>query len=758
MSVTGADNAIKGGLLAPIAQLRERLRGRSLTRLLFAPHTVGILDQGVVSATSFLTTVIIGHFTTPDDLGSYSIIVSVLASAYTAQGQLVSLPYSLQRSRQSANSEQHAGSSLVLAALLALLMTAMVAAAALGEFAATAQATLAPITWCLAGIMPFALLRDFSRRYSFVHLRMTQALLVDMAAGTLQIALLVWLGLAGGLSAFTAAVALGASSAIAALAWLAFSRSAFAFERKNIRSTMKLSWQIGKWLGLNQMMVQVQRFSPYWVCALVLGTATTGVLSACLSFVGLMNPLIYGLNNVFTQKSVLAWNEGGGAGLRRRSRLDALMLAFLLAPFCVAALYVGGDAVHLLYRSTAYEGQGGLVLMLAVTTAIWAVSNPASNALASMERARLICAVNTIGAVLTTGLMIVMTMWSGLAGAVSAWFISNVLLTCTLWLTFLFVVERSEDRQSILQILPQLDDARHLVIAKLGEGDHAKVYAARLQQDLPIWGTHRSVIVKLYKPEAALAPQLAAEQLSSLARLNKWTDGRVVNGWTVSTPKPLFVHSEPLALLMTQISHKRELKASMGVDPHLTPAALAELGSAVVHALREAWSHGEIHGDLALQNILYNVSAKELSFIDPGTHDCCRVCNTRDLPWKAAVLELGHMLRDFGTDVRNFRGHPAARRQRGLFVKSAVLAHLETIESQDARLQTINEIRDCALFHLSKVLKSTWITAGPASRPLTRFVTRRVDALMAEVIGDMTARRAASAGTTAPTAATHTHP
>lgn len=712
----------------------------ALRRLVMEPHAIAVADQAIVSAASFLTTILIGNFTNPGQLGTYSIAVSALASAYTVQGQLILLPYSIQRNRPSGTAQEHAGSSLVLAGLLASLITFSLVIMALGLVLKREHAELVSIIWALAAVMPFALLRDFSRRFSFAHLEMEQALFLDTVTSIIQLGMLGWLGLTGRMSAVTASLTLGASCAISAAGWLYFARTRFEVRADQVRATMKQSWDLGKWLGLNQLLVQAQRFSPYWLCAVILGASLTGILSACMSFVGLMNPLVYGLNNILTQKSILAWKEGGGDGLRLQTRRDVILLAVALAPFCILALWIGEDVMHLLYRADEYGGQGEIISLLVFATFVWALGNPASNALASMERAQLIFTINVAAALLIGLLVGALTAGYGLVGTAYGWLIGNLILTCALWVGFLNVVRRARDQQSIVRILPQIAkaDPGKFTITKLGEGDHATVYAVRSTSDEPIWGTHSCVVTKIYKPGTNLTPQLAAEQFVSMARLHEAIDSRVVNGWTISSPKPLLISEAPLTLVMTQVSGKHDLKASLGVDKDLTPEMLNELGHAVVLGLKESWSRGERHGDLALQNILYSVQTKQLSFIDPGTRECCFVCNSMDSPWPSAVLELGHILRDYGTDVRDLMGKPRARLLRGAFTRSALRTYLDTISSLDAKKNAFNDIRDCSLFHLAKVLNASRLTRGLWRRPLTHFVVRRIDRLLESLLEEMT--------------------
>ena len=88
-------------------------------------HALALVDQVVVSAASFLTTVTIGRFTDPSQLGAYAIGISVLASSFTIQGSLITLPYSIQVHRPLGTPAEHAGSSLAHSSLLAALITVL---------------------------------------------------------------------------------------------------------------------------------------------------------------------------------------------------------------------------------------------------------------------------------------------------------------------------------------------------------------------------------------------------------------------------------------------------------------------------------------------------------------------------------------------------------------------------------------------------------------------------------------------------------
>jgi O-antigen/teichoic acid export membrane protein len=98
-------------------------------------HVLALSDQAIVSAASFLTTVIIGRSTDPSQLGAYAIAISILASLFTIQRSLITLPYSIQRHRPLGTPQEHAGSALAQTGLMSGLVMAGLAVAAVGLLA-----------------------------------------------------------------------------------------------------------------------------------------------------------------------------------------------------------------------------------------------------------------------------------------------------------------------------------------------------------------------------------------------------------------------------------------------------------------------------------------------------------------------------------------------------------------------------------------------------------------------------------------------
>src|SRR6476660_3937841 len=98
----------RGGVLAMVALRLKSLEERypSLSQSLLS-----IIDQAIVSGTSFLSAAIIGHLTTPDELGMYYLVLSIAIVGAAIQDATVSAPYLVYcKQRHGRELEEYSGS------------------------------------------------------------------------------------------------------------------------------------------------------------------------------------------------------------------------------------------------------------------------------------------------------------------------------------------------------------------------------------------------------------------------------------------------------------------------------------------------------------------------------------------------------------------------------------------------------------------------------------------------------------------------
>ena len=188
-------------------------------RLVSREHVLSLVDQAIVSATGFLTTFLIARWSGSTQLGIYALGLSLLLSVLGFQDSLILQPYLIQRYYPEGTTAERAGASLTLSILFSAGSILVLIVAALGFLVWGAGPEMVVMTWAIAGIVPFALTRDFARRFAFAHLDTGRVLLLDLAAAIIQLSALGWLGASGRMSATSACAALGVSMCISDCAY-----------------------------------------------------------------------------------------------------------------------------------------------------------------------------------------------------------------------------------------------------------------------------------------------------------------------------------------------------------------------------------------------------------------------------------------------------------------------------------------------------------------------------------------------------------
>jgi O-antigen/teichoic acid export membrane protein len=413
-------------------------------RLRFGPHFLALADQAIVSGTAFLSTVLVGRWTNPGDLGIYIIALSVLGSLTAVQEALILLPYTIQRHRSSRAPAEDTGIALLCTAVLAGIAMAALATAAATTLALGAETKLMWLILALALALPFALLREFGRSYAFAHMQVSKALILDAGVAIVQLGALGSLRWADWMSGVGACAALGGACALTSAAWLYQQRSKFIIRTDQLRRATSESWMLGKWLCAAQIASSVHGYAGYWLLPLLFDMIQTGIYAACNTMASLANPLVTAFCNVLMPRAIFAFKEGGGAKLRRQAELDALLITGAMSIFSVAIFFGGDIAMSVVFHHLEYDGRGHVITVLAVAIMVGAAGAPASNALASMERPRAMVLASSAGAIVTIAAVYILSREWGLLGVAYGVLVGWLVGTATRWAAFRAVLASAE--------------------------------------------------------------------------------------------------------------------------------------------------------------------------------------------------------------------------------------------------------------------------------------------------------------------------
>ena len=213
-------------------------------------------------------------------------------------------------------------------------------------------------------------------------------------------------------------------------------RGEFSWTRVPMRHLLAQSWSTGKWFTVSRMAHLAQGYATLWLTAAI-DMKMTAVFAACLSIVGLANPIVQGLYNILAPQAVLAWRNEGAEGLRRKALHDLALLTVVMAAFSIVIMLGAESLIQLLYPAPEFRGYGHVTYVLAFAASVAALGIPASNGLATSGEARTAARITVASAILHWILVWLAMSQYGLLGAAFATLVSSIIWTTARWTAFL---------------------------------------------------------------------------------------------------------------------------------------------------------------------------------------------------------------------------------------------------------------------------------------------------------------------------------
>jgi hypothetical protein len=364
-----------------------------------------------------------------------------------------------------------------------------------------------------------------------------------------------------------------------------------------------------------------------------------------------------------------------------------------------------------------------------------ALSMPASIALKTFKRPRAIVTIGTVEAVLTVFFVWALMKQWGLLGAACGSLSGAAIAGILRWVAFRIRIPKGRKPALVihaLQDFTQCADTSRWKITRLGHGLHAETILIQ-SNGRPIWRNNFSLVTKFYKPLKGVTFQMVQAEFDSLLNLHRIMDGREINGWTVSVPRPLYIHKSPLALTMTEVPG-RHIDYYASKNDIVTSQNLRAAARAFATTMQQCWSSGAHHGDLGVHNVLFDIEGKKISFIDPGTSASCPVCNGSNKPQSLQASDLAHVLYDLSIDVMDMIGSRTMRMHRQAFIESVFHTIIENIDSPEEKRLLLDKIWIAAQQHVSICLKPSWSLKGMWHGFVNQIMTQRISSILERVM------------------------
>ncbi len=425
-----------------LMQLRKNLLSGT-TRKCF----ITLVDQTVVSATNFITSIIIGRACTKEEFGLYMLGFTIVVLGMDLQMSLIGTPFMIYSPRLKGNAKAlYTGSTLIHQFALSALVIFCLAIAGVMLSLGKGPQGLTRVVWALFVAVTFIMLREYIRRVSFASMQMKTALVLDSFVAAIQIVGLLLLAYLGVLSASLVYWVIGAACGLVSLFWFKYMHKEISLRISQAIQDFRLNWSLGKWIFASGLLWTLSMSLYPWFIASFHGTASAGVWAACLGTIALGNPLLIGVQNFLGPRIAHSFAEGGLRALRRFAIKASIAFSALMAPLALILLVFGGSIMDRLY-SAKYAGNSMVVSILAMNLLVSAGVFTFSRFLFVIGRADVDFKINFVPlfVLFTLGLWLVHSY--GPLGAAIGLLLSNLVSSGIRGAFFIILSRSSSDRE-----------------------------------------------------------------------------------------------------------------------------------------------------------------------------------------------------------------------------------------------------------------------------------------------------------------------
>jgi O-antigen/teichoic acid export membrane protein len=355
-----------------------------------------LANQGVVSAMNFLTGVLIGRFCTKEEFGLYMLGFSIVLLVFDLQIALVSTPYMVFSPRLKDKSLYlYSGSSLIHQITLSTIVVFILVLCSVVLSFGIGPPGLYSVFLALVVTIEFIMFREFIRRICFAGLRMEMALFFDIGVATIQLIGLIILAKIGLLSTVRVYLLIGFACGFVDLIWFFLNRLRFKIQISHAISDLTYNWTFAKWVFASGILWTISMNLYPWLLTFFYGAASAGIWGACFGVIAIINVPLTGIQNFLGPKIANIYAEGGVRALRSFTFKISAILFVIMSILCCVLFKFSSYLLVLLYGEK-YNGNGLVVVILALNIVATSVAFSFSRALFAIERADIDFKINFI--------------------------------------------------------------------------------------------------------------------------------------------------------------------------------------------------------------------------------------------------------------------------------------------------------------------------------------------------------------------------
>lgn len=401
------------------------------------------IDQGIISLSNFLATLLLARNVSPTELGVYGVGFTSLRLLRSFQEGLTIQPLNAYGAGLSEQEfKQYASSTSLMQALMAILAASGIAL--LGWIMiATGNDTAGPGIFSLWPAFLWWQLHEYVRRMLYTRSRILEATINSILANISRIVIMLWWIKNGRLSGTAGISAIALGSLIALLPGLWQTRTYFTLQFKEIKQHWLKNWEYGRWVmgGAIANWIAVE-FYPILTAGMI-SFAAAGAYRALQNLVAPIHLLLRAIDTFLTPRAARAFHHTGFPGLQRSLKLTYWFAGLPIFALLGVALIFPKQLLFLLYGDAYLEYSSAMILMV-IFYAIWFIYWPLQSTLKAAKLSRPIFAANlaAIIAMFTVGLWMI-TRW-GLYGTIAGQALNAAIVSIILWVSWYATLKQSK--------------------------------------------------------------------------------------------------------------------------------------------------------------------------------------------------------------------------------------------------------------------------------------------------------------------------
>ena len=391
---------------------------------------IAIIDQGTISLSNFLTSVIVARSVDLHGFGLFTLALTVLFAGNAFQGALVTGPLNVLIAGRDDEGRRRftAGIGLIQVGLIVVLAALALLAAVAGD------AEVAPVALAVAVTAVGWQTQEFARRVLYVEERFPDAFANDVLSYGGQVVACAALASAGAMTPATALLAIGLTSLGAGLLGLWAVRHRLS--ARPVMADVVMSLRHGVWLAAGEVAQVVTGRLPAFLLAAFVAVTASGILGAALLVLNPLNVVLFSISSLLPMRLARVRAEQGEEAASRLLRRTHLITTPPVVAFCIIAAILGEFLLDLLYDNR-YLGYGWLVALIALFSVLRFHSTLVIAGLWSKRLSRSIFVGQLVGAIVALGAGVALVASIGLAGAVLAMITATAVSIVIWWLLYL---------------------------------------------------------------------------------------------------------------------------------------------------------------------------------------------------------------------------------------------------------------------------------------------------------------------------------